>query len=79
MAQPSDLQKIIRAAIRRIMGDIIFENTYVSSDDVIAYNKKTLFTVAKELKEEHYAQRFAKDHNFAVVVGRVVCVFSRHP
>ena len=76
MAQPVDLQRIIRAAIRRVMGDIIFQNTYVSSDEVIPYNQKTLFTVAKELKEEQYAQRFAKDHGFALVVGRVVCFFS---
>ena len=77
MAQPTSLQTIICAAIRRVMGDTIFENTYVPSDDVIAYNQKTLSVVAKELKEELYAQRFAKDHNFAVVVGRVVCFFSR--
>ena len=57
MAQPINLQIIIRAAIRRVMGDIIFENTYVSNDEVIAYNQKTLSTVAKELKEEAYAMR----------------------
>jgi hypothetical protein len=76
MAQPVNLQIIIRAAIRRVMGDIIFENTYVSSDEVIAYNQKTLSTVAKELEKEQYAIRFAKDSSFAVVVGRVVCFFS---
>ena len=65
--------------IRRVTGDIIFENTYVSSDEVIAYNQKTLSTVAKELKEEMYTLRFAKDHNFAVVVGRVVRFFLHHP
>jgi hypothetical protein len=75
MAQPTKLQRIIRAAIRRVMGNIIFKNTYIPSDKVIAYNQKMLSTVAKDFKEELYAQRFVKDHSFAVVVGRVVCFF----
>ena len=75
-AQPSELQRIIRAAIRRVTGDIIFENAYVSSDEIISYNQQTLSTVATELEENKYVARFQKDHNFGVVVGRVVCFFS---
>jgi len=66
------LRMIIKAAIRRVTGDAIGETAYPPLDDATKYFRRTLRRCALSLGANLYAARFAQDHHFGVVFGRVV-------
>ncbi|KIJ93672.1 hypothetical protein K443DRAFT_125515 [Laccaria amethystina LaAM-08-1] len=71
-AQPYILRMIIKAAIRRVTGDAIGETAYSPLDDATKYFRRTLKRCAFSLGATLYASRFAQDHHFGVVFGRVL-------
>lgn len=73
--QSSALRQIIRAAIRQVIGDAIFDNAYPAAKGELTYYRKTLRSCARKLKHEDYAERFKTDHHFGVIVARLVCTF----
>lgn len=70
--QPQLLQRIVKAAIRKVIGDAVFDTAYHSVDEQVKYNRKVLRSCARKLGANAYAHRFRVDHHFGVVIGRVV-------
>lgn len=70
--QPQLLQRIIKAAIRKAIGDVIFDTAYRSVDEQVKYNRKTLRSCARKFGANAYAHRFRVDHAFGKVTGRVL-------
>ena len=56
--QPPALRQIIRAAIRQVIGDAIFDNAYPPASDELTYFRKTLQSCTRKLKHGGYAERF---------------------
>ncbi|KIJ91570.1 hypothetical protein K443DRAFT_14286 [Laccaria amethystina LaAM-08-1] len=70
--QPPALRQIIRAAIRRVIGDAIFDHAYPSASDELTYYRKTLRSCARKLKYDDYAERFKTDLQFGIIVARLL-------
>lgn len=70
--QPSGLRMIIRAGIREVIADTIFETAYRAVDSLTQYYRLVLWHAAKSLNLSAYAKRFAQDSEFGRAIGRVV-------
>jgi hypothetical protein len=81
-AQPSALQAVIKAAIREVTGDALFETAYPSAVTVMDYYCDLLKRSAGSLNHLKLRVRFEKDRKFAEVISRVVrfslVILSRH-
>lgn len=70
--QPSGLRMIIRAGIRKVTGDAIFETAYHAVDKLTHYLRLVLWRSARSLNLLAYAKRFEQDSEFGKAIGRVV-------
>jgi hypothetical protein len=59
--QPSGLRMIIRAGIRKVTGNAIFETAYCAVDSLTQYFHKVLWQSARSLNLLAYAKRFDQD------------------
>jgi hypothetical protein len=71
--QPSGLRMIIRAGIRKVTGNAIFETAYCAVDSLTQYFHKVLWRSARSLNLLAYAKQFDQDSKFGKAIGQVVC------
>jgi len=55
--QPQLLQQIIKVAIHKVIGDVIFDTAYRSVDEQVKYNHKTLQSCMQKFGANAYAHR----------------------
>lgn len=70
--QPENLRTIIRIAIDQVMADALHEFAYCPIDQLIGYNRRILYSIAKSLHLILYAKRFNQDRVFTRNIARVV-------
>lgn len=74
-AQPTSLQAVIKAAIREVVGDALFVTAYPNAVTATNYYCDVLKKRAEKLHNVKLHDRFEKDHQFAVVISRLVIFF----
>ncbi|KAF9502070.1 hypothetical protein BDN71DRAFT_1500221 [Pleurotus eryngii] len=78
--QPFPLRAVVKAAIKHVTGDIIFDSAYPSADlnNFNKYHRQVLIESARSLSYNHLAGRFKKDDELLKLIAGVVnCSDSR--
>ncbi|KAH9016274.1 hypothetical protein EDB85DRAFT_1862189, partial [Lactarius pseudohatsudake] len=70
--QPPDLRAIMRLAIKKALGDAVFDTAYLAVKSSVAYHRKILYQSAKSLHLSLFAKRFNLDHEIGKAFGRVL-------
>lgn len=72
--QPTPLRVTIKAAIRRVIGDLVFESAFpnVDIDNFNNYHRHVLVECAQKLRYEHLAERFEQDDKLLRFTASVV-------
>ncbi|KAF9489969.1 hypothetical protein BDN71DRAFT_1525446 [Pleurotus eryngii] len=72
--QPFPLRAVVKAAIKHVTGDIIFDSAYPSADlnNFNKYHRQVLVESARSLSYNHLAGRFKKDDELLKLIAGVV-------
>ena len=75
LSQPEPMKKTLRAAFRRVVGDVLFVSAYptINTSEVQGYQRTVLKDCAKRLRYKDLAKRMDIDDELVRICASVVC------